>query len=368
MPKSRHTLLPTLVCCVAALLPSRVVTAAADTIEALGIDSSSIAILHEVTQTDGELTQDMHRRFWAGVLAQKDDPDREKMRVQLARTANVDLARVRAVYLSMAATLKAGSPIVDPSYVSAQAAFENAQVLGSDADRKAIKEKISKEDRLFHEQLMKVARGEPLQRGDEQIIITNEVVDHVLSQLDTTNARIRRLLDPVWHSPAQAQPQQPGAPTAVLINYVIAGEVARTKSLVDYCEGAAPESGQRLQKALSDYLHVVKSVLVPYLQENKIDPDMPVDVDMKQLIVSTANSCVADARRFAAVPYCDALSESFHQATADRIRPKIKLMIDFADAASKPNRFNIGSTSTPSTPDVRSCGPTRIDTDHVPLK
>ncbi|HZP65725.1 MAG TPA: hypothetical protein VFB32_05400 [Rudaea sp.] len=157
-------------------------------------------ILNEVMRIDGELTEDMHRRFWADMPSPRPDPKQWAItRRQLEGTFELDLNRMRAMYLSMRATLKHHAPTVDPSYAKAQAAFEAISV-EDPADNARLQLKLALEDRLFHQQLEAIARGEPLKRGDEDIVMTPELVAEVLDGLDETYRRAARLLDPVWRS------------------------------------------------------------------------------------------------------------------------------------------------------------------------
>ena len=154
-------------------------------------------ILNDVMRTDGELTQDIHRRFWADMPADTDPKQWRRTRQALERTFSLDLRRMRAMYLSMRATLRNHAPTIDPSYARAQAEFESID-LADAADRQTLRDKVRREDRLFRQQLEQVARGAPLHRGEEEIRMTPELIDAVLEGIDEDYARARRLLDPVW--------------------------------------------------------------------------------------------------------------------------------------------------------------------------
>jgi len=155
-------------------------------------------ILGTAMKVDGELTADMHRRFWAD-MPKMDARQWREVRPGLERGFELDLRRMRAMYISIRATLRNHAVTIDSSYVKAQAEFE-ALRLGNALDDGTYQLKLALQDRMFRDQLASVARGEPLKRGDEDIEMTDELAAEVLDNIDAAYRRAERLLDPKWHA------------------------------------------------------------------------------------------------------------------------------------------------------------------------
>jgi len=153
-------------------------------------------ILKATMKIDGELTEEMHRRFWAD-MPKIDAREWQEKKRGLVRGFELDLRRMRAMYLSIRATLKSHTVTIDPSYAKAQADFEAVRI-DNGSDDQSYQLKVAMQDKLFRDQLATVARGQPLKRGDEDIVMTDELVADVLDNIDDAYHRADRLLDPKW--------------------------------------------------------------------------------------------------------------------------------------------------------------------------
>ena len=148
--------------------------------------------VRSVMPVDAKLTPEAHRKFWQQ-LSELSEADRTAFLDGASRLLSNDLARQRAMWLSMRETLIQRRVVVHADYEQANARMRNAlSAQGASAER------LEAEVRNFKVQLGAIAVGKSISQGDKQVQIDMPLVNRVLAGLDGSYDRVAKLLDKVW--------------------------------------------------------------------------------------------------------------------------------------------------------------------------
>jgi hypothetical protein len=146
-------------------------------------------------QPDGFLNADMHRAFWAALPAEiRNDPGKVRALVEAEQGPTLAAVRLsRAEWESAKASKAAGRVVETPDYVAEkEAMFEHA------AAHQEFAESAADIAVLSRSLLEAAASGQPIHMGEQEEVVTSELIETRLSGTQTALFRLDRLLDPSW--------------------------------------------------------------------------------------------------------------------------------------------------------------------------
>ncbi len=166
---------------------------AAQTVTATNSLIADIAnTVRSVMPVDAKLTRETHTRFWQQ-LSQLPDADRSAFLASASKLLSNDLARQKAMWLSMRETLNQKRVVVHPDYAEANARMRSEfEAQGKSSER------LEAEVRDFGIQLDSIAAGKPISQGGKQARIDIPLINRVLAGLEGSYDRVSRLLDKNW--------------------------------------------------------------------------------------------------------------------------------------------------------------------------
>jgi hypothetical protein len=104
-----------------------------------------------------------------------------------------DLARQRAMWLSMKETLINKRVVLTPEYDDI-----NTRMRKDMQEQGASTARLDEEIQTFKSQLVAIASGKPITRGEKQVKIELTLVHRVLAGIEGSYVRIDHLIDPEW--------------------------------------------------------------------------------------------------------------------------------------------------------------------------
>jgi hypothetical protein len=153
----------------------------------LGVPTQrQVELIRAVLRVDGELTPEMHAEFWVDFKALS-RTDSKFLSADIKKSAPALLKYQKALWQSAKLSLAAAKVIRSKEL---EDAWVELQQVSPDEDGKA-----STQAKSF---LEAAASGKPQKRGNDEILITEELIDHVVAGIDKSLERLINLIDPDW--------------------------------------------------------------------------------------------------------------------------------------------------------------------------
>ncbi len=148
-------------------------------------------IMRITLASDGWLTEDMHREFWAQIPVS--DRSNPVMKMFLEQVLSEGLDFQRGTWKSVMFSLQAGQVTKSPDYESAKARIlsSSTSVLLQEQNATAIKNAESLMDAAANKSVFVTPRG--------KVYITYELVSKTISGLESSLCRARQLANPNWN-------------------------------------------------------------------------------------------------------------------------------------------------------------------------
>lgn len=151
-------------------------------------------ILRTVRSVDGYIDEKLHNEFWSHIPRSiREDPRLQTLSQNLlGEVGEARLEFQKQGWLSARDSLSAGKVVRTPGYVAAVEALRNVSANARFQD--GVERSIIATERL----LAAAAAGQPFELPDGPTFITEEVITEVLSGLDASEFRAKKLMAPVW--------------------------------------------------------------------------------------------------------------------------------------------------------------------------
>lgn len=151
-------------------------------------------ILRTVRSVEGYIDEDLHKEFW-GAFPDfvRDDPRLPSlMNDLLGEVGDARREFQKHTWLSVQESLAARRVVRTPGYLTSVKAMQGATANAGFQD--GIEKSVLSAERL----LAAAATGQPLEMPDGPTFITDDLVEQVLSGIDASEFRGRKLASPVW--------------------------------------------------------------------------------------------------------------------------------------------------------------------------
>ncbi|MGF1454857.1 MAG: hypothetical protein ACFB6R_05695 [Alphaproteobacteria bacterium] len=183
-------------------------TARTDGVEAAPppLTAAQATIFETVLQSDGFITEDLHKAFWADFRKKRRSGADSStwLAAELEASVAIGLQFQREAWRSARESLRAGTIVTTPHFEGtrrdAEALIRATQARGA-VQSARLASALEAADAL----LAAAATGTDLRLGNTVIPLTEDRISSVLSGLDAAAARADQLLTPAWSAPAWDQ-------------------------------------------------------------------------------------------------------------------------------------------------------------------
>lgn len=151
-------------------------------------------ILRTIRSVEGYIDEELHKEFWELFpdFVREDPRLPTLMNDLLGEVGDARREFQKQTWLSVQQSLDAGRVVRTPGYLAAVKTMRGATANASFQD--GIEKSVSSVERL----LAAAATGQPLEMPDGSNFITEDLVEQVLSGIDASEFRDRKLASPVW--------------------------------------------------------------------------------------------------------------------------------------------------------------------------
>jgi len=154
-----------------------------------------------------------------------------------------------------------------------------------------------------------------------------------------------------------------------LLGFVVTGQLARTRPLLDYCEAEHASDLDALKSAHADYVATLRQLTGEIFEQHQLDPDLALPGNTREFAQRIARHCLADAKRYPPAGYCHALLDSYRQADRAGVRERLEGLALIVNGLAHSQRITLtDSLGGKDDGDARDCGPAHIATETLPLR